>query len=203
MDLDVESAGSFAAVLSLQSNQAAADARLHVTFEEVEVEDEAASAKEGRPIFRTKHLGSVYIPADKDNVTVFDAGRMDADQRRRFGARYEEWKKTRVNRIDGTLLRECGGVMSRTRAREWEALNVFTVEQLAELSDANLQNMPRSDMERQKARDFLAMAKGQAPLVQARAENKALQGKVDSLQEQIDKLTKLLEERTEPTKKGR
>jgi hypothetical protein len=202
--MDVESAGSFAEVLSLQSNEAAADARLRVTFEEVEVEDGKASEKEGRPIFRTKHIGSIYVPGDKDNVVTFDAEKMDSDQRRRFWKRYQEWKETRTNRVDGTLLRECGGLMSRARAREYESLNVLTVEQLADLSDANLRNMPRADGERQRAKDFLATAKGQAPLTQARAENQKLQQQVTALSEKVEKLTKLLEKRTEPTpKRGR
>lgn len=201
--MDVESAGSFSEVLTLQQNQAAADASLGLTFEEIDVEDEAASRAEGRPVFKTRHLATIRIPGDKDNAFTFWADKMNADERRRFGKRYQEWKETHTNKVEGTLLREWG-LMSRARGREWEALNVFTVEQLAALSDANLQNMRGGNLERQKARDFLEFAKGQAPLIQARAENEKMKAQMSALQEQVDKLTKLLEERTEPTpRKGR
>lgn len=201
--MDVENdVGSFTDTLMLQGNVSAADARLRVVFEETEIEDTAATLKEGRPIFKTKHIGHVYVPGDKDNVVTFDAERMDRDQIRRFGAKYREWKQTRENKVEGTLLRECGGLMSRARAREYEALHIFTVEQLAALSDTNIRNLRGAIAERQKAKDFLSAAAGRAPLQEARAENEKLKAQLSALTEQVGQLTKLLEERTEP-KKGR
>lgn len=202
--MDVESAESFSEVLKLQGSAPdVADARLRVEFEEVEFEDESESRKEGRPIFKTGHVCTVTVPGDKDNVITFRADKMDRDQWRRFGKRYEEWKRTRTNRVDGTLLRECGGLMSRARAREWEALNVFTVEELSNLSDANIQNMRGATLERQKARDFISTAKGQAPLAQARAENEKLKAQVSGLEERLSAMEKLLEQKTDPGKKAR
>jgi hypothetical protein len=201
--MDVETAGydDYAEILKLQNNQRAADSRLRVVFEETELEDKEATEKEGRPIFKTVHIGSIYVPGDKDNVVTFRCDKMSREEAIRFGPLYEAWKKDRTERHNGTLLRECGGLMSRARAREWECLNVYTVEDLAELSDSAIQQMRHGSIERQKAKDFLALAAGRAPLTEARAENAKLKEQLRSVQDEVKELRALLEERTNPNKK--
>jgi hypothetical protein len=177
---------SDAAFSDLLDSQAIAveDQRLHVTFFYDEWKDEAATAREGRPIFKSVEMCEIRIPGDKDNIRIDRVSKMHPDPRERFPVQYAKFKAGEKVQISGTLLRE-GGPLDRATAKGYEALDVYTVEQLASVSDQVCQQHRGMVADRQKARDWLETAKGQAPVAAARAEAEKLRAEVRALREQI------------------
>jgi hypothetical protein len=160
------------------------DKKLRVRFYNDEIKDEAASVKEGRPIYKSVEMVEIRIPGDKDNVAVGRVSKMDPDPRERFPGAYAKFKRGDAVQVVGTPLRRWG-LMEPVEARGYEDLGILTVEHLAGMSDSICQQYRGSVADRQKARDFLEMAKGQAPVAAARAENAALRSEIEVLREAI------------------
>lgn len=193
---------SDAAFVDLTSAAAVSDEerKLRVRFFKDEIKDEAATKQEGRPIYKSVEMVEIKIPGDKDNVVVRKVGEAD---RERFPAAYAKFKRGDAVQVVGTPLRRWG-LMEPAEARGYEEAGVITVEQLAALSDANCQKLRGSLADRQKARDYLEMAKDMAPVAAARAEADALRAQVEALREQIAALGGKVPERLPaPKRRGR
>lgn len=175
---------AFATAYALQQDQNSADKHLHVLFEYDEIEDEEATKRAGRPMFRSVEMCEIRY-GDKDNVVRDRVKYMHPDPRQRFPAQYARFKAGEKVQVVGTLLREWG-LVDRATAKGYEAVGIVTVEQLAGLSDANAQQVRGSIADRQKARDFLEMAKGLAPVAQARAEFDKAQEQIRALRDELD-----------------
>lgn len=163
------------------------DRRLHVTFFYEEVPDAKRTAEMGRPMFKSVEMCAIRIPGDKDNQVIDRVAKMDPDPRQRFPGQYARFKAGEKVQIEGTLLREWGFI-SPAEAKSYEAVDIYTVEQLAGLSDSTCQQYRGSLADRQKARDFLEKAKGLEPVAQARAENAALRSEIEALREAVKAL---------------
>lgn len=185
MDAEGVSDSGFTESLKYLQHPDEHDRHLAVRFYEEEMEDAAATKEAGRPIFKTVECVEIRVPGDKGNIRRGPLKYFRPDPRERFPLAYAKFKAKAKEQIVGTLLRECGGLMPRTRALEYQHFGVFTVEQLAALNDSNAQNIPGSIADRQKARDFLAIAKGQAPLAAARAENEQLREQLRALEDVV------------------
>jgi hypothetical protein len=164
-----------------------ADRQLHVTFFYEEIPDPKKTEEMGRPIFKSVEMCSIKAPGDKDNIVVERVARMQPDPRMRFPAQYARFKAGEKVQIEGTLLRQWG-LITPAEAKSYEAVDVYTVEQLAGLSDSICQQYRGSLADRQKARDFLDQAKGLEPAAAARAENQRLRSEIEALREAIASL---------------
>ncbi len=174
---------SDAAFVDLASAAAVSDEerKLRVRFFKDEIKDAAATLKEGRPIYKSAEMVEIKIPGDRDNVVV---RKVTASDPERFPGAYARFKRGDAVQVVGTpLLR--WGLMEPAEARGYEESGVITVEQLAAMSDATCQKYRGSVADRQKARDFLEMAKGMAPVAAARAESEALRAQIEALREQV------------------
>jgi hypothetical protein len=180
--LDVESVGSFEEVLRFQKDQNTADKHLAVRFSWDEVEDPVESAKAGRPIFKSVEFCEIRIPGNKDEIIRDRVKYMHPDPRERFPIAYAKFRAGDRVQVQGTPLREWA-MMTRAQARSYEASNIFTVEQLAGLSDAMAQGKFGSVGDRIKAQDFLKSAAGGAPLTEARAEIEVLREEIRNLRD--------------------
>ena len=158
----------------------AGDRTLHVRFFYDEVQDDAATVREGRPIFKSVEMCEIRY-GDKDNIVVDRVKYMKPDPRMRFAAQYARFKAGEATQVEGTLLRQWG-LITTAEARSYEAVGIVTVEQLAGLADTMTQGIRGSTADRQKARDFLAMTQGQDPLAQARAQIEALTQRLAALE---------------------
>jgi hypothetical protein len=163
------------------------DKKLRPRFYTDEIKDEAATAREGRPIYRSLEMCEIRIPGDQDNVMVGRVDRMNPDPRQRFPGAYAKFKRGDLHQVTGTPLRRWGQ-MEPSEARGYEDMGVITVEQLAGLSDATCQKMRGSLADRQRAQDFLEQMKGAAPVAAARAEAAALRAELATLREQFKEL---------------
>jgi hypothetical protein len=198
-DIDPLSDAAFFKAVEYQEHPDQGDKILRVRFYSDEIADPEAEAKEGRPMFKTVEMVEIQAPGDKYNIVAGEVRHMTPDPRKRFPIQYAQFRAGDKVQVTGTLLRQWG-LIDQATAKSYEAAGVYTVEQLAALPDQNLIRGAIAD--RQKAKDFLDMAKGQAPLTQARAENQAMKEQLDAMREQLAELTGLLNQRTDP-KKGK
>ena len=197
---DPLSGAAFEQAYKYQQDPASGEKALHAEFYWEEIKDEVASVAEWRPIFKSVEMCEIRY-GDKDNIIRDRVKYMRPDPRQRFPVQYARFKAGEATQVVGTLLREWG-LLDRASAKSYEAVGVFTVEQLSALSDTNAQQFRGSIADRQRARDFLAMAQGQAPIAQARAENEALRVELQALRESLEAQGQEIEKLTAPRKKG-
>ena len=140
-----------------------------------------ASVKHGRPIFDTVLYVDVITPGQSSSTPSFELERLWSEQSKetlditddyKRGPKYAEFKE----QIEKFKAGSNANVLSGTPLKQWPradrglvatlaALNIHSVEQLAEISDGNLQNIGIGARElREQAKAFLALAKDSAPV---------------------------------------
>lgn len=159
------------------------------------VQNAAKSAQEGRPIFESKTFIELKHPGDRSYSFIEEidengmgmarrdiGGQMvGADYAERFPKEYAAFKKGEARALSGTPLDEWSPI-SRTRAAELKASNIFTVEEYADVQDGMLSRLGMGAREeREKARTFLAASK-------AGANEGALAAEVASLRAMVERL---------------
>ena len=167
------------------------DEKLPVQFYMGTIPDDAATEKEGRPIFRD--VECIKIFNSKDNI--IDRPVRDTDKQRWHGA-YSAWKQSgeSVPGATGTRL-EHWPQMSRAQVEEYKFFKVFTVEQLAEMPDVTAQKIMGAVKLKQLARLFVEAARGEAPFARMQAEIDKRDGQIAELTSEVRRLTKLIEEK--------
>ena len=165
------------------------DEKLPVTFYMGVMPDEAATEKEGRPIYRDVECIKIYN--SKDNV--IDRPVRDTDKQRWPGA-YGAWKQTGASEPGavGTRL-EHWPVMTRAQVEEYRYFKVFTVEQLAELADSTAQKIMGAVKLKQLAKLAVEAAKGEAPFMRLQAEIDKRDGQISELTAEVRRLTSIVE----------
>lgn len=165
-------------------------------FFEDAIKDERAS-RDGPPVYHTGHFVRVVVAGSKGNEgPIYEMARKLDDgwkannehAARRFQRPYEDWKAGRASPDAGTPL-EQWPLMDVAMVAAFKAANVFTVQQLAGLSDGLLDTaIRRGGREwRGKALAWLDEAKAAAGDVEARAQ-------IARQQEEINELKKMLAE---------
>lgn len=176
----------------MQSNPASGSEKLYVTFDLHQRHNKTKSDAEGRPIFDDVEYIRIIVPGDKQN----EIHRPATDfERRRFARQYAEFKAGTREAQSGMPLKEWTGI-SASQAKELEHFHVYTVEQLAGLSDANLQNIGPIRGLQAKAKDYLEKAAGNAPLEKMRAELTEKDTTIATLKQQMESMGKRLDELT-------
>lgn len=137
------------------------------------------SAAEGRPIFEAVEYVEILTPGDKDTVVDRPVRNLDKYV---WAERYAAFRRGAAQDTGGTPLEKWEGV-SQERVRELAFFRVTTVDQLAEVPDSNLRNLgANAREEREKARAYLAVMRGGAPVAELKAENEALKARLDALE---------------------
>lgn len=147
--------------------------------------DHAATATEGRPMFKDVEMvelrfagNSLYVP----DMKVTD------EHRQRFPQAYAAFKKDGSLHVEGTPLKEWPAIRP-SQIAEFNAQNIYTVENLAAVDDNGIQRMGLGGrMFRDKARAFINAAKGNAPLEKLAAENSDLREQMETLQRNYNEL---------------
>lgn len=152
----------------------------------LEVEpDHENSAKEGRPIF--KEVEMVELRFAGNNLYIPDV-RVTNEHRQKFPAAYAAFKNDGSLHVEGTPLKEWPAIRP-TQIAEFNAMNIYTVENLAAVDDSGIQRMGMGGrMFREKARAFIEQAKGNAPLEKMAADKAALEERFATLQRNYDEL---------------
>ena len=169
------------------------DDRLGVLFYMKVVEDPQRTAEEGRKCFREEEYVKIMVPGDRMNVVdrpVQRTGVVPTDDRMRFNRQYERFKQQQAQVVnEGTPL-SLWPQMPAPLAEELKFINIYTVEQLAELSDTYVNKVPMGHHWKQKAAQFTQALKDQALV------NK-LQASVEERDVRIDALEKAIKEQAE------
>lgn len=182
----------------MPENQDAADKTLLVKFEYRPKQDSAETLKEGRPIFKDVLYIDIRAPGDRLGGICRPASQRDIDRfpehYRRFMARTSD----DTEKLVGTPLAEWP-MVTRAQVEELAFLNVKTVEQLAEVADVHGARIMGINGLKEKAKNWLKVAKDNAAAMQLTEELKVRDLQIAQLQEQVEVLAKKLEERPEAT----
>lgn len=152
----------------------------------------------GRPIYDELEYIEIHTPGDKD--TVIDRPIRNVD-RYVWAEKYAAFKNGAVL-SNGIPLEQWGGI-SPDRVLELAHFRIKTVEQLADVADSSLQNLGfKAREEREKARGYLAVMKGEAPVAALKEENEKLKASQAVMLERLAALEKLATQ-TNDAKKGK
>ena len=147
-------------------------------------ENEQASRKAGRPIFDDVEVIEIRVPGDPDirrsNVTP--------DHKRLYPKQYLAFKKGNAQEaVSGTPL-SVWPPMKRSQVEEARHFGVHTVQQLAQISDGNLQHLgPGWISLRQLARDWEKQANDGAALGQLRAALDEATARIKTMEDMLQK----------------
>jgi hypothetical protein len=177
------------------------DGGMRVFFHTAQVKHNFRSIQEKRPVFIEKIFITKLVPGDNKLVIDRPMRETDAEEFPREWARFEQ-KKAAL--ISGTPL-EAWNIISDTQKAEFKALNIFTIDQFANLPDSSgAQIMGFNDL-RAKAKAFLAASKDAQFFDGIRAETDAKlaaqEQKITALLSKLETLTKDKKPKKEKTTK--
>lgn len=162
----------------------AGDKSVYAKFYTVPVKDEAASATEGRPIYKDKEYVEIRAAGNQNNIVQRIATAMDRD---RFSRQYEMFKKGQDDQVVGTPLSEVTW-LTKSQVEELAYVRIRTLEQLSGVNDDVCQRMVGLTDLKRKAQAFLESAEKAAPLTALQAENDELKQQVAALAAQMKEL---------------
>ena len=155
------------------------------------VQDFGASEREGRPIFVERERVRIIVAGDMLTAAVSP---VTPEIKDRFSEAYARWQTNRTERhIDGTPLAQWP-LVTPVQIKEFEALNIFSIEGLASVSDGNIARLPDGRAWRERAKAWLAQAKDGAVAAKYAAENERLRSEQDEMKRQIADLAARLDD---------
>jgi hypothetical protein len=135
---------------AVNAHRFAGDDKLLVQFYKRPILNPALSVKEGRPIYKEEVCIRIRIPGDKLNQIDRVADSIDIE---RFRRHYEKFIAGQ-SQLVGTPLEEVGFVPAPL-VEELKHFNIYTVEQLAGVSDGVAQKIAGLQSFKQKAQAYL------------------------------------------------
>jgi len=148
------------------------------------VQDFAATEREGRAVYVNKERVRVHVAGDPLSAASHP---VDANIIARYREQYEKWKRGKdENNIAGTPLSKWP-MATPNLIRELEFLNIVSVEDLSNVSDANVSNFTDGRALREKATAWLATAKDTAAAMRYAADNQKLRDEMAELRKLVVK----------------
>jgi hypothetical protein len=160
------------------------DARLHVEFHRVPVLNQFKSQQAGRAIYEERDFVKIHIPGDKNNIVDRP---VDAIDEMRFADRLAKWRTGQAQAVDGTPLSALP-TMTPGKVAEYAFFNIKTVEQLAGAADNVGQKFMSFQADKSRAKAFLEVAKGNAPVEQMNAELAKRDEQIETLKTMVEAL---------------
>ena len=143
--------------------------KMAVFFHAVQVQNNFLTAQEKRPIFQERIFLKKLVPGDNTLTIDRPMREQDIEDYPVEWARFEQKKEATVA---GTPI-EVWNAISETQKAEFKALNIFTIDQFAQLADiAGNKIMGFNDL-REKARTFIAASQDSQMFDKIRAETDA------------------------------
>jgi len=170
-----------------EANVWAADSRLWVQFYSRAVQNKFKSDESGRPIFDEIPFVKIIVPGDKN--LIVDTPAME-EHKHRFPKQWDRYKNGQKQSLDGTPL-EAVTWLTVGQVAEFKALNICTVEQLADVPDQLAQRFMGCFELRRKAQAFLEAAKGEAATSKLAAELDKRDKEIEALKAQMAELIKV------------
>lgn len=167
------------------------DKKLLVRFDVRAVKNLFQTEKQGRAIYDDVEYIEIIVPGSRE-VSAFP---MDEGYKRRFKERYTAWKNSDQNRAfaqGGTILAELPW-MTKSQIAELTSFNIYTVEQLAEMDDTNALKFMGNHQLRDRAKNFLKAAAGEAINTKLQSELEARDNKIEVLTRQVAELIEAID----------
>lgn len=167
------------------------DAALVVKFYSKAVHQPFLSTQENRPIYQDVDYIQIFTPGNQLNI-------VDTPVRPEHKARFpQQWAIYQQGKGDGSAVGTPVNqwpFLSAAQAEEFRGVKFFTVEQLANASDGQLQSLGMIGgmnpiMVRERAKAFLGMAAQSAPSASDAQEKAELKATVEALKRQIEAMT--------------
>jgi hypothetical protein len=146
------------------------------------VELPGESAKEGRPVFVNRDFVGITNPGSRDEVVRRAEDKAKEDEFIAWA--YRKWKTTQEQPVSGTPL-DTVPFLNKAQVAELRAINVATLEQLAELSDTAKQRMMGSVALQKKAKAFMESAKDTAIVTRLQGELEQRDSEIAMLKKQM------------------
>jgi hypothetical protein len=162
----------------------AADGKLFVEFYRKPVLQPGKSRDEGRAVYEEVDYIRIYVPGDKSSVIERPVNVMDAE---RFADRYKKWQAGQEEAVIGTPLSALPG-MSPAKVEEYKFFKIVTVEQLAEANDNLGQKFMSYHADKNRAKNFIEVAKNNAPVEQMRTELEKRDAEIENLRSMVEAL---------------
>lgn len=164
------------------------DAALVVKFYSRAVHQPFESSQQGRPIYLDVDYIQIFTPGNQLNIIDTPVRN---EHKQRFRAQWNAYQEGKGNGMEaGTPLTQWP-FLSAAQAEEFRGVKFFTVEQLANASDQQLQSLgmiggmnPHSIRDRAKA--FLGQAAGNAPTERLAQENAEMKAQLAEMKRQMD-----------------
>jgi len=135
--------------------QAVKQGKKTVFFHEVVEEDKAESARQGKPVARTRIFLKHFTPGD----TSLEVDKpMKPGDEHKYPEQWAAFQAKRSQVVDGTPV-EMWPQLSTTQVWEFKAMKIFTVEQLVGLPDQFAQKIQGYQHLKKKAETFLQLAR--------------------------------------------
>lgn len=161
-----------------------AKGRNMVYFYDREIKNNARTIAEGRPCFDSVCHLKIIIPGDKTLEIDRKASQQD---KMKYEREWESYLKKQAAPVVGTPL-EAWPVIDRSQVAELKAMNIFTVDQLAGLSDSLGVKIMGFQGWKQKAQHFLDAAKDSSMMEKQHEELAKRDAQIAELQAQMVKL---------------
>lgn len=145
-------------IFSQQNREA--DRNLAVRFYSMPIKNEDKSRDAGRPIYDDTMCIEIRVRGDRNNIIQRPVREED---KRRFPDVWRAHEQGKELLNNGTPLTEWP-IMSASTVEELKHFGFYTVEQLATANDTILGRMPGLGNLKQRAKLFLELAEGAAPL---------------------------------------
>lgn len=182
MEADMSLTGMAMDIMDGTHNRYKEDHKLVVSFFYAPVQDSVKTLEEGRPMYKDTEFVRILVPGDRSSMVVREAHQEDKN---RFALQYAKWKAGNDQATTGTPL-EKWPLITGAQVEELKYFHIRTVEQLADVSDAQAQKFMGINMLRQRARDFVAAAAGAQPLAEMRAELEDRDNTIDAMKKAMD-----------------
>lgn len=160
------------------------DARLHVEFHRVPVLHPFKSQQAGRAIYEERDFVRIHIPGDKNNIIDRP---VDAIDEMRFADKLAKWRAGQAQAVDGTPLSALP-TMTPAKVAEYGYFQIKTVEQLAGAADNLGQKFMSFQADKARAKAFLEVAAGNAPVEKMNAELAKRDEQIETLKTMVEAL---------------
>lgn len=164
------------------------DKKLAVRFFTMAVQDMDDSAAQGRPIFRDVVHVEIRVRGDRNNVVHKP---VDDLIKRRFRDAWRAYEQGEELMQKGTPLAEWP-IVTKSMVEELKYFGFYTVEQVAEARSDIVGKFPGLNSIQQRAKHFLELAKGTAPLESMQVKLETVSSEKEALEAQVADLSKRL-----------
>jgi hypothetical protein len=168
----------------MQRGRFAADRGVQARFYSKPIEDAEKSAEAGRVVCKDVVFVQILAPGLTNNTVERKA--TDEDKQR-FRRQYESFRENGESTMEGTPLESVTWI-SRAQVEELAYMKIRTVEVLSAISDDVCGRAPGLYDLKRKAQAHMEKADKAAPFTEMARKNEVLEGQVQALQQQLEKL---------------